>query len=62
MRIAMSSLACGDFGRPTRRARLNSAPVDAGMSEKSSRLSGVGLARADDANRFFGRDTLLYIR
>jgi len=35
MRMAMSCLACGDLGRPTRRARLSSASVDSGMSEKS---------------------------
>lgn len=60
MRMAISCLACGDFGRPTRRARLSSSSVDSGISEKSSWLSGIGLAffatcpaRADDADRFF---------
>ena len=69
MRIAMSCLAWGDLGRPTRRARLSSASVDSGMSEKSIPASGIGLAlfaarraRADDADRFFGGDTFLYIR
>jgi hypothetical protein len=46
-------------GRPTRRARRSSSPVDSGISEKSILLSGIGfalfaarLARADDANGF----------
>jgi hypothetical protein len=60
MRMAMSCLAWGDLARPTRRARLSSASVDSGMSEKSIPASGIGLAlfaarlaRADDADRFF---------
>jgi len=60
MRMAMSCLALPLAGRPTRRARRSSSSVDSGMSEKSSRLSGIGpalfarrLSRADDANRFF---------
>ena len=55
----MSCLALPVFGRPTRRARRNSASVDSGMSEKSMWLLGVCLAlfatcfaRADNANRF----------
>jgi hypothetical protein len=61
MRMAMSCLAFPETGRPTLRARRSSAVVDSGMSEKSSLLSGVGLAffagrlaRADDANDFLG--------
>jgi len=60
MRMAMSCLALPVLGRPTRRARLSSAPVDCGISEKSMRRSEVclaffvaGLARADDPNAFF---------
>ncbi len=60
MRMAMSCLALPVRGRPTRRARRSSSPVDSGMSEKSILLSGIGfalfaarLARADDANGFF---------
>jgi hypothetical protein len=59
MRMAMSCLAFPEMGRPTLRARRSSAVVDSGMSEKSSLLSGIGLAffagrlaRADDANDF----------
>jgi hypothetical protein len=55
----MSCLALPVAGRPTRRARRSSAAVDSGMSERSSLLSGVGLAFlarrlacADDANEF----------
>ncbi len=61
MRMAMSCLAFPEAGRPTLRARRSSASVDSGMSEKSSLLSGIGLAffagrlaRADDANDFLG--------
>src|SRR2546423_14574909 len=60
MRMAMSCFAFPETGRPTLRARRSSASVDSGMSEKSSLLSGIGLAlfagrlaRADDANDFF---------
>lgn len=60
MRIAISCLAFPLIGRPTRRARRSSSPVDSGMSERSSRLSGIGFALlagrlpcADDANCFF---------
>jgi hypothetical protein len=60
MRMAMSCLALPVLGRPTRRARLSSASVDCGISEKSMRRSEIclaffaaGLARADDANGFF---------
>jgi hypothetical protein len=60
MRIAISCFAFPDFGRPTRRARLNSSPVDSGRSEKSIRSSCVGFAlfrartaRGDDTKRFF---------
>ena len=60
MRIAISCFAFPDFGRPTRRARLNSSPVDSGRSEKSMRSSCVGFAlfrartaRGDDTKRFF---------
>jgi hypothetical protein len=60
MRIAISCFACPDFGRPTRRARFSSAPVDSGISEKSIRSSCVSLAlfrtrpaRGDDTKRFF---------
>ncbi len=59
MRMAMSCLAFPEAGRPTLRARRSSASVDSGMSERSSLLSGIGLAffagrlaRADDANDF----------
>src|SRR5258707_10675630 len=55
----MSCLALPVFGRPTRRARRNSASVESGISEKSMRLLSVCLAfftarfaRADGANRF----------
>src|SRR5229473_3418165 len=61
MRMAMSCLAFPEAGRPTLRARRSSASVDSGMSERSSLLSGIGLAlfasrlaRADDANDFLG--------
>src|SRR5437879_6511936 len=60
MRMAMSCLAVPETGRPTLRARSSSASVDSGMSERSSLLSGIGLAlfagrltRADDADDFF---------
>lgn len=60
MRIAISCFAFPDFGRPTRRARLNSSPVDSGRSEKSIRSSCIGFAlsraraaRGDDTKRFF---------
>ncbi len=60
MRIAMSCFAFPDFGRPTRRARLNSSSVDSGISEKSMRSFCVGFAffrtrpaRGDDTKRFF---------
>src|SRR6267154_6373871 len=60
MRMAMSCFALPETGRPTVRARRSSASVDSGMSEKSSLLSGIGLAffagrlaRADDANDLF---------
>ena len=60
MRIAISCFAFPDFGRPTRRARLSSSPVDSGRSEKSIRSSCVGFAlfrartaRGDDTKRFF---------
>ncbi len=60
MRIAISCFAFPDFGRPTRRARLNSSPVDSGRSEKSIRSFCVGFAlfrartaRGDDTKRFF---------
>src|SRR6266852_6073324 len=59
MRMAMSCFAFPEAGRPTLRARRSSASVDSGMSERSSLLSGIGLAlfasrlaRADDANDF----------
>jgi len=59
MRMAMSCFALPEAGRPTLRARRSSAVVDLGMSEKSSLLSGIGLAffagrlaRADDADDF----------
>ncbi len=59
--MAMSCLACPVLGRPTRRAPLSSLSVDRGMSEKSIRLSEIRLAffaaclaRADDADCFFG--------
>ena len=42
--MAMSYLALPEAGRPTLRARRSSALVDSGMSEKSSLLSGIGLA------------------
>ena len=58
--MAMSCLAFPVLGRPTRRARLSSASVDCGISEKSIWLSEICVAfftaclpRADDANRFF---------
>src|SRR2546426_2444686 len=61
MRMAMSCFAFPEAGRPTLRARRSSASVDSGMSERSSLLSGIGLAflagrlaRADDANDFLG--------
>src|SRR6266849_3124208 len=61
MRMAMSCFAFPEAGRPTLRARRSSAAVDSGMSERSSLLSGIGLAlfagrlaRADDANDFLG--------
>jgi len=61
MRMAMSCLALPEAGRPTLRARRNSAVVDSGMSERSSLLSGIGLAffagrlaGADDADDFLG--------
>src|SRR5258708_39395383 len=61
MRMAMSCLAFPDEGRPTLRARRSSTSVDSGMPERSSLLSGIGLAffagrlaRADDANDFLG--------
>src|SRR5215472_5367535 len=60
MRMAMSCLALPVVGRPTRRARRNSASDASGISERSMRLSGIGFAlfarraaRADDANSFF---------
>src|SRR5713101_7619020 len=60
MRMAMRCFAFPEAGRPTLRARRSSASVDSGMSERSSLLSGIGLAffagrlaRADDANDFF---------
>src|SRR5207302_2553103 len=60
MRMAMSCFAFPETGRPTLRARRNSVSVDSGMSERSSLLSGIGLAlfaglvaRADDANNVF---------
>jgi len=60
IRMAINSLAYGDFGRPTPRARLSSASVNSGMSEKSIWLSAIGLAlfaarlpRADNPNRIF---------
>lgn len=43
-RIAMSCFARPVVGRPTRRARVNSSSDDSGMSLKSIRLSGIGLA------------------
>lgn len=43
MRIAINCFAFPDFGRPTRRARFNSSPVDSGRSEKS--ISSVGVSR-----------------
>ena len=59
MRMAMSCFAFPEAGRPTLRARRSSASVDSGMSERSSMLSGIGLALlaspladADDANDF----------
>ena len=59
--MAMSRFAFPETGRPTRRALRSSAPVDSGMSERSSLLSGIGLAffagrlaRVDDANDFLG--------
>jgi len=59
MRIAMSCFAFPVFGRPTRRARFSSSSVDSGISEKSIRLSCIGLAffrartaRSDDTKRF----------
>src|SRR5258708_35485294 len=61
MRMAMSCLAFPDEGRPTLRARRSSTSVDSGMPERSSLLSGIGLAffagrlaGADDANDFLG--------
>src|SRR5258708_31915106 len=60
MRMAISRLAFPDFGRPTRRARFSSSPVDSGISEKSILSSCVSLAlfrarpaRGDDTKRFF---------
>src|SRR5258708_4609776 len=60
MRIAISCFAFPVFGRPTRRARLSSSPVDSGRSEKSMRSSCVGFAffqarpaRGDGTNSFF---------
>jgi hypothetical protein len=60
MRIAMSCFAFPDFGRPTRRERFSSSPVDSGRSEKSIRSSCVSFAlfraraaRGDDTKRFF---------
>ena len=60
MRIAMSCFAFPVLGRPTRRARLNSSPVDSGISEKSIHSSCIGFAflracpaRGDDVERFF---------
>jgi hypothetical protein len=57
MRMAMSCFAWLARGLPTRRARLSSASVDSGMSEKSIRVSGIcfslflaRLARADDTD------------
>src|SRR5580704_8832735 len=67
MRMAMSCLALPVLGRPTRRARLSSASVDSGISEKSMRRSEIcltffaaGLARAVDANAFFAMIDLPY--
>jgi hypothetical protein len=67
MRIAISCFACPDFGRPTRRARFSSAPVDSGISEKSIRSSCVRLAffrtrpaRGDDTKRVFATVECLY--
>ena len=58
--MAMSCFASPLLGRPTRRARLSSASVDSGMSEKSIALSEIGLtlfaARlpcADEPDGFF---------
>jgi len=55
----MSCFAFPEAGRPTLRARRSSASVDSGMLERSSLLSGIGLAffasrlaRADDADDF----------
>ena len=60
MRMAMSCFAFPDFGRPTRRARFSSSPVDSGRSEKSIASFCVGCAlfrtcaaRRDDPKRFF---------
>jgi hypothetical protein len=60
MRIAISCFAFPDFGRPTRRARFSSSPVDSGRSEKSMCSSCIGFAffraraaRGDDTKRFF---------
>jgi hypothetical protein len=67
--MAINCFACADFGRPTRRARFSSASLDSGISEKSMRLSGIGLPlfparlpRADDADRFFaiGHPIIVY--
>src|SRR5713226_4340598 len=60
MRMAINCLAFPVTGRPTRRARRSCSSVASGISERSSRLSGIclalfarALARADDADRFF---------
>src|ERR1700686_3467284 len=59
MRMAISRFAFPDFGRPTRRARLSSSPVDSGISEKSIRSLCIGFAlfracaaRGDDTKFF----------
>jgi hypothetical protein len=53
------------LGLPTRRARLSSASVDSGMSEKSIRLSGIGfslfLARLPGADGTDRLDAISYI-
>lgn len=54
--MAISCLAFPVFGRPTRRARLNSSSVDSGRSEKSIRSFCVGWRSFGLARRAKGKN------